>query len=224
MAITYSNGNVATGTTSVVITKPTGTVATDVLVALIGTDGTAVTPPAGWVSRASGATPTGAQHTEILTRVVDGGANDGATYTFSLTGSANAVGAIDGYIGVDNTTPMDATATVATGTAATVTWPNITTVTNGALHLALDGDENSGQIGTPSGYSPRSSQLGALVNVKNTDAAITTAGLVTGITGTGGLSWVAISAALRPAGGAVPDSISPANITSSAGRFIGWTV
>jgi hypothetical protein len=196
MAITYRSGNIATGVATIVITKPAGVVATDVLWAIIITDGT-IAAPTGWVSRASGVTPTSASNVAAFSRVADGGANDGATYTFTCTGATGGEGLIDAYIGVDNTTPIDATATVATGTAATVTWPNITTVTNNAWHLASIGDGVNGAVtSTPTSYTQRS--VTATI-AKNSDRNITPAGLVTGVTATGGVEWVAISAALRPA-------------------------
>jgi hypothetical protein len=122
--------------------------------------------------------------------------NDPANYTFSESGSTFMEGLIDAYIGVDNTTPMDATATVATGTAATITWPNITTATDNAWHLASALDTIT-LPSTPTGYASRSSTAAA---AHNSDKAITPAGLVTGVTVGSGSDWAAISGALRPAG------------------------
>lgn len=220
MAITYRAGNVASGVATIVITKPSGTVAGDVLWSEILSDGD-VTPPTGWTQQATGTTPATIQVVTVYTRVADGGANDGATYTFTVTAASSGEGFIDAYIGVDNTTPMDTAVTVATGTAATITFPNITTVTNNAWHLATVADRGtSSPPPIPSTYTGRS--VSALAD-RNSDKSIGTAGLVTGVTTTGGIDWVAFSAALRPAAaGGVPDSIGTANITASSGRFIGW--
>lgn len=222
MAITYRSGNTATGVTTVVITKPSGAVAGDVLWAEIISGDGVISAPTGWVQQASGTTPTAVASVKAFSRVMDGGANDGATYTFTCAGATVVgEGIMDAYIGVDNTTPMDTAATVATGTAATITWPNITTATDNAWHLATFGDWGvSSTPPTPSGYNGRSTTG----DERNSDKAITPAGLVTGVTTTGGVDWVAISGALRPAGAGGPAGIGSANIAQSAGRFIGWTV
>jgi hypothetical protein len=144
MAISYRSGAVATGVATIVITKPAGAVTTagaaDVLRALIISDGT-IAAPTGWVSRASGVTPSTLSNVAAFRRVMDGGANDGATYTFTCTGATGGDGLIDAYIGVDNTTPEVGAATVAVGTAATITWPNYdTTGVDNAWHLASVGE------------------------------------------------------------------------------------
>jgi hypothetical protein len=201
MAVTYRSGSSNQGSLdTIVLNKPAGVVAGDVLWAVIIANSAAITAPTGWVQQATGTTPTNAFLVSAFTRVVDGGANDGATYTFTCTGSTATDGIIDAYIGANNTTPMDVAATVATGAVATVTWPNISTVTNNAWHLASVGDTvSTTPPPAPTGYLGRAATT---QSIRNSDKNIPNFTTVTGVTTTGGGDWVAISGALRPAAAA----------------------
>jgi hypothetical protein len=197
MAISYRSGNVGAGGNSVVITTPAGVVAGDVLVACIWTDGLNVTPPVGWVDPQT-ITSGGASGSNVFSFYKVAVAGEPASYTFVCTGGAVSQGLVDAYIGVDNTTPMDAAATVVGGAVATITWPSITTVTNNAWHLALAGDGISSTI--PATYTGRSVST---TFCRNSDKVISPAGVVSGVTATSGSSdWGVFSRVLRPAAGA----------------------
>lgn len=200
MAITYRAGNTAAGAASCVITKPAGTAASDVMFAAIVTDTGLVTPPAGWTTST---TLTNGAGNRLSIFYLAAGGSEPANYTFS-GGSTITQGNIDGFIGVDNATPLDTANTSSTSTAATVTWPDITTVTNGAWHFAISGDPG-GAVGTPAGYTART--VSGSGYAEGSDDEIVTAGLVTGITATGGVDWMAVSVALRPASGAAQNQI-----------------
>lgn len=195
MAITYRAGNTASGTTSCTITKPASTASGDVMYAAIVTDTGTVTPPSGWTALQTGTNGLGNRLSTF--RKVAGG-SEPANYAFS-GGSGITQGNIDGFIGVDNTTPEDATTTIGTGSAATVTFPSITTVTNNAWHMTISGDPG-GSVGTPSTYTARTVSAAGYAEGSTKD--ITTAGAVTGVTATGGVDWIAVSIAMRPAGAA----------------------
>jgi len=88
MAIAYratsSGGTTGSGASSVVVTKPTGTVDGDLLVVIVTTAALApviaVTPPAGWTLRASKTTSTeGGLH--VYTKTAS---SEGASWTFTL--------------------------------------------------------------------------------------------------------------------------------------------
>lgn len=194
MDISYRNGGSASAATATVsVTKPSGVIDGDVIVATVQTDGPTPVAPAGWVQRSTANTPTGAAPCYLYTRVAAG---EPASWTFGNTGGTYCATIVDAFSGMNQTTPMDATVTVGTGTAATVTFPNITTVSNRAWHYASWADDGVTTGSTPSGYNARTA-LGA-GGMSGYDNLITPAGLVTGITKTGGTSWVAFSTALRP--------------------------
>lgn len=223
MAISYRSGATATSNSGTILTiaKPAGVVSGDVLLAGIASTGNPITAPAGWsASQTSGCSPTFAVFTSIFL-LIAGGAEP-ADYTFTSASGLFIEGIIDAYVGVDNSTPMDTSASVAIGTTATITWPDITTVTDDTWHLAIVQDDAG--IAVPPAPSTYTGRTVSANNCRNSDKNITGAGLITGITTTGGASWVAISAALRLAGATAADRVGFINTTSSAGRFIGWTI
>lgn len=108
----------AAAATSLVITKPAGTVARDVLLATIsinGGTGITVTPPAGWtlLLRTNSTTVLGQA---VYFRVADG--SEGASFTFTVT-SCFCAGVIDCYSGVDNKNPIAGLKVLAKTTAST---------------------------------------------------------------------------------------------------------
>jgi hypothetical protein len=141
VAITFrAAGAVASGDLPASLTPaaPAGTVATDVVImqwVFSGGSGVSFTPPAGWT----------------LANRTDNGTIEGvATYwglgsaTFGAWTISNPTGAMMaqalGYIGVDNTTPMDATAVGQTNASSgTCTAPSLTTVTANAMLVGMFG-------------------------------------------------------------------------------------
>ena len=112
------------------IAVPAGTLAGDVMIAAIATTpstGTGITAPAGWtlikaVNQASGS----GSRISTFYRVAT--ATEPASYTWTLTTShTGAVGGIVSYSGVDNSNPIDVSASAATASSSTHTAPTVTT-------------------------------------------------------------------------------------------------
>lgn len=203
MDIAYRNGGSASGATATIsVTKPAGVVDGDVILATVQSNGTPPVAPSGWIQQSTANTPTGANPCYLYTRVAAG---EPASWTFGNTGGTFCAAIVDAYSGVNQGIPMDATVTVGTGTAATVTFPNITTITDRAWHYASWADDGVTTGSTPAGYNARTA-LGA-GGMSGYDKLISPAALVTGVTKTGGTSWVAFSTALRPADDLMPQAM-----------------
>lgn len=190
MAIGWRSGNTATGTTNCIVTAPSGLSSGDVMVAILLLDAGTPTAPAGWYRVALRNTV--AANPVSAWMKVAGGSEPG-TYTFNGGTGVTEV-AVDAYTGVDTVRPNDADTTDAGSNVGTVSWPNITSKTDNAWHIAVVGD-TTGAVATPAGYTARTS------SVTYGDAfskAITPAGLISGVSSAGGVDWVAISIVLRP--------------------------
>jgi hypothetical protein len=107
VAVAFRAAATATATSSpssVTITKPTGTVDNDVMLAALSCDGGSITPPAGWTLVQSLPSTDADQIFEVYRRVA---ASEGANYQFNLSGVFEVVSAIVTYSGNDTTTPVD---------------------------------------------------------------------------------------------------------------------
>ena len=132
-------GTATTGTTtgtSLTISKPSGVVAGDVLLANIAVYGDNTTAPssAGWTlvqgADLGGAT---ARYGAVLYKVAS--SSEPASYTFTLgVGTTNAIGTIVAFSGVDvsGATPFDAVGAIVTGAGGVVTTTQITTASANA--------------------------------------------------------------------------------------------
>jgi hypothetical protein len=122
-----SAGNGA-GATSLVITKPTGVVANDFMIAQItvrGGTGVAVTAPdATWNLLNSTDNGTGVQQ-DVYYKVAGG--SEPASYTWTIAPSQRASGGIIAYYGIDNSSPIDASSVNSGTSATTLTATGITT-------------------------------------------------------------------------------------------------
>ena len=136
----------------------------------------------------------------VAYKVLDG--TEGSTFSAGpSTGSVQFEDCFSGVrlSGVDTTTPLDVTSTSADNSFSTASAPTITTVTDGAMHLAMAASWGSGGSGTPSGYTNAVAVSGDSRMPIAYDE-IVTAGA------TGAVSWagssevnVGASVALRPA-------------------------
>lgn len=132
MAITYRSStgvNWASGA-DVVITKPTGTVDGDILVAVIYHDTAITSVPSGWTLI----------HTTLNTANASSywkrAASEGASYTWSHT-SNYIGGSMAAYSGcLESGDPIDA-ASENSGTSDTLTWTGITTTVANAMLVGL---------------------------------------------------------------------------------------
>jgi hypothetical protein len=139
--------------TSFAPAKPSGTAAGDVLLALFYTEqiGT-ITPPTGFTSRADiTATPSTSIRLVAYTKVADG--SEGATLSWTWTGSLWRVGALMRITGADTTQPDVAAATSNNGNANGTNPPTVavTTATDGALCYLIGGNGNGGTWTVPDG-------------------------------------------------------------------------
>lgn len=101
-----SGTDAATGT-SVVLNKPSGTAEGDAMLAIINANenATTITPPAGWTSVLGELNPTSGASIEVFYK--EAGASEGSTYTFSLSSSVRASGAIVAFSGAFNSNFVD---------------------------------------------------------------------------------------------------------------------
>src|SRR5207248_675984 len=100
-----SDSSAATNATSIIVNKPTGVIDGDVMVASIGfsTAITFTTIPAGWTQVRIATN--GGLGLGVFVRVASG---EPTTYTWGTSAASSLAGGISAYIGVDNTTPVDA--------------------------------------------------------------------------------------------------------------------
>ena len=204
MAIAFrAAGAIATadGVAAITLAAPAGTVSTDVVLAvLICSQGTnrSYTPPAGWTLAASRD-----DGTNFGVKVYWGlGSSTFGDWQPVVTGGQTA-GFTVGYTGVDNTTPMDATAvSQLNASSATSTAPTITTVTANALLVGFFGqwDSLGNAIPTWSSEFGTHRQSGGLRNVIASTVSADCCALVQASAGASG-SKTALASATHPSMG-----------------------
>lgn len=140
-----------------VISRPAGTVANDVMIASIGvawsgTTAPVATPPAGWtlVRQIDNATAT--RNSLFVYRKVDGGAEP-ASYTWNFTNFSFASGGIQSFSGVNTATPVDVENGAATASALTHTTPSVTTTVANAMLVTSHTYASSGTWTPPAGMT-----------------------------------------------------------------------
>ena len=141
---------------SVVINKPPGTAAGDLLIAAVATDGNraaTLTAPTGWtavdVSQQGGAVTFGVWWKQA-------GASESGTYTFSWIGGAKAYGMVMRFTGHDPASPINVSATNG-ATSSAPTAPAVTTTVTDTMILRLGGfDDDDISVGNPglAGHTP----------------------------------------------------------------------
>lgn len=208
------------GLNTIILTKPSGVVSGDVMYAsvMVANATTHATAP-GWTEVAWKAETNNATTLTIL-RLVAGG-SEPANYTFTGAAAQTISGSITALIGVDNTTPEDAAATVNSGNGVTLTAPTITTVTDGAWWLVyFNTNGNATTLSLPTGFTNDVVTFGSLGDMIRQDHKLIASHGATGTAtstqddASGTDWWVTISLAIRPAGGVAP---SP-GFFSSAGK------
>lgn len=135
IVVESSASNTATASTSLTITKPSGTVSGDVLVAFVNMVRSSAinTPPSGWTTiEASGAYA----YSHVYWKVA--GASEPSSYTWDEGVSTNWAGVIFRLSGVDPTTQLDAATVTGEDTVynTSFTCASITTVTDGSIVFA----------------------------------------------------------------------------------------
>ena len=151
--------NNPTATTTVTLTKPSGTAAGDVLVASFTADKnpTVSAVPAGWTAIVNNLSVGSGARVFAYYRVV--GASDPANYSWSLSTTAKWGGGVTAYRGVNNTTPLDssvATAANTSYTASSIAAPSVTTASNNAMLIGGVGfDSSTPGASAPTGWTER---------------------------------------------------------------------
>jgi hypothetical protein len=148
----------STASASLVIAKPAGTAAGEVLVAAIALNGATVAgAPPGWVQIVA-LTAVSNPKAYAYYHVV--GATEPEDYTWTLSSSASASGGIARYTGVNTVTPIDAAVSTIASAAAvsSLTAPGVTTTRPGAMLIgatAINSSNASILITGPSGMTQR---------------------------------------------------------------------
>jgi hypothetical protein len=213
---TTSTENV-NGSTSVVMTVPSGVAVGDLLIADVDAAGTgAITAPAGWTSLVSAAGFT--TYSTVHYRVATAADVAGASYTWTLGSTRKAVGRMMSYVGVD-TTAIGTPATNGANSGTSITYNSVTTAA--ANSLVVLGATTLNASGTISLTPPAStttrvnlatSGSGSQLRSSNGDFIQAAAG-ATG-TRTGSISptnaWGTAMIALKPGTGTLAFDVAPA--------------
>ena len=135
----------------VTIPAPAGVQAGDVLVAAIDTRGAKVKTPAGWtLVRAKDSSSNLRQ--AMYVRVAEA---EPASYQFTLSTSAVAVGAIAAYEGVDTESPVDAAAARKKTRSTSITAPSVTAVAPNSVLVGAFGIATDASIAPPATMTER---------------------------------------------------------------------
>lgn len=213
-----SSANNAAGSTSLAITKPTGVTQGDVMVAAITASGTGtITAPSGWTAiknTTQGTVLRQAVYYKVAT------ASEASSYSWSLGTSRSAAGGIADYSGVNQTVPVDASAT---GTAASgnAVAPSVTTSAANDLVIAAAAFATTTTVTPASDTTERFDATSALgtTTAEAADFSQASAGATEAKTispASSGSAWIATTVALRDAGQATLSLSSTAAPTFSA--------
>jgi hypothetical protein len=221
--ITFRSATTAGGIDSLVLARPAGTVAGDVLVAQVinrGGEQGGLQVPAGWTQLTRVVSVNVAGTSSVLWRVATAG--DPASWTFAITtpASAQMVGGMAAYGGVSTTDPIHASGS-ATGATPTATTPSIaTTVANTRLlHLFAKREDLPAPVGTTQRWRVVTGPAGATAGSTLGDEPFAGPGATPARSTTTGVAteWVAHAVALRPIPGTPTANLTwTASSTSSA--------
>jgi len=195
-----SMANNGGGSPSLKLYKPIGTTANDFMLAMISVQGNrTITPPAGWTSVRRD-TQGGSTLTQQIFRKT-AVANEPGSYTFTFSGSDNATGGITPYIGVNNSSPIDASSgNPSSANSSTVTALSVTTTAANHLVVGFFGF-NAARTFTPTaGMTERWDTMSSTTSTEAADytqvAAGPTGNKTADPTG-GGAAWIGQLVALR---------------------------
>ena len=222
-ALTYfrsaATAQTGSGATSIAVNVPAGVVAGDVMIAVIDAEGSGTfTAPTGWSSTGLFAGTREFGYRGVYFHVA--GSSEPASYSWGLTTSRKATGTILSYVGVENASPIEVTATSAgakTGTsdaAASIT----TTVANTKVIMDLGALNAAGSftITGPAGTTKResifTSGTGSVLGGDAQDFTQAAAGATGTKTFTVSVSipWGTTTIALKPGTGALGFDVAPA--------------
>lgn len=213
----------AQGTSSVTVNIPAGVVNDDQMILLFGSDGNTMTTLSGWTLVQNNNTPNTGKRMAVFIRKA---ASEPASYTINPGAASNTEAMIVAFSGCDTTTAQDAASSQASAFVS-ITYNSITTVTDNAMHVLCVVDwTNATGITTPTGYTQTGvSTLRCIAKHK----LISPAGVVSGVTSTGGGNdGIQVVMALRPAGAAavtyapsrLGSSLHPGKTMNAMARFM----
>src|SRR5437867_9767689 len=168
-AATNSSGT-ASSATSLSISRPSGTLANDVMVASISAHGSSspptITPPSGWTLIVT--TTSNGQNLAVSTywKLAGTAGADPGPYSFTVSPSSRIAGGISAYFNVDTTNPINAS-----GGAAGSSTPSITTTVANTMLVGCFGRSDNKAVGAPSGMTERFNAESSSSGGTTTDAS-----------------------------------------------------
>ncbi len=147
-----ATGNNAAGSTTLVLAAPSGVRLGDVLLAqvVVNAISTVITPPSGWHLIRTVQSGLAVQQSTFYKAAAG---SEPAAYTWTFSASQPATGAINSFIGVNSTNPVDVSSGKYNGLTATASFTQLTTSVPNDLLLALVAVDGSTTVSPPSGYS-----------------------------------------------------------------------
>ncbi len=201
--VAASSANNGAGSTSLSITKPAGVAQGDVMLATITATGNgAVTAPSGWTvvkNTTQGTTLRQAVYYKVA------GAGEGASYSWGLGTSRSTSGGIVDYSGVNQTAPIDATAT-ATATSGNAVAPSVTTSAASDQVVASVSFATATTVAPDATTTEKYDASSASTTGEAADFIQATAGTTTAKTAeptASGSAWIAATVGLRDASQAI---------------------
>jgi hypothetical protein len=194
-----SSATTGSGATSLAITKPTGVASGHVMVATVTATATgALTPPSGWT-----AVKDTTQGTAIrqITYYRVAGTSEGTSYSWGLGTTRQASGGIADYSGVNNTAPIDASASAGGASGNALAGSVTTSVANDQVIVASGFNINT-TVSPAAGTTERYDVPSPSTTEESADFAQASAGATASKTATPALSssaWIAHTIALRDA-------------------------
>lgn len=187
------------GSTSIVITKPTGTVDGDVLLAFIEYNGNdTITAPSGWTLLDTAAGGAAHQKTSCYVKLAS---SEPASWTWTI-GSAIWEGSVSSWTGVDNTTKTEGDV-AATGATSTATASTLTPTSTNDVSVVAFTTDNSTALSLPTSYTNVASfgSNGDIVRIASLQLSSASATGTTTSTETGTSQWTAQRVLLKTAAG-----------------------
>src|SRR5712692_10241790 len=219
-----ATGNNSAGGATVTISKPTGTLSGDVMVAhvVVRTAGNTITPPTGWhlvLRQDSASSISTASYVKVA------GATEPASYTWSFGTAGEASGGIASYIGVNTTTPVDASHAQYNRLNSNVDNAGVTTTVANDMLVYAVGITVATTVNDPAGFTE---QWSTTSNSSTTSemsqeifSAIGATGTIQGAHNGGANSNITLLIALKPAGAAAtatPTFTPTPTLTPNRGR------
>src|SRR5207249_3829175 len=213
-AASASSGG-ASSATSLAISRPSGTLANDVMVASItsrtGSGTPTISAPAGWTLIVS--TPNSGNNLTTATywKVAGTAGADPGPYAFTVS-SSRVAGGISAYSNVDTTNPINAS-----GGQVSSSTPSITTTVANTMLVACFGRSGGSAIGAPTGMTQRfNAETSSSTNAasESADVAQAAAGASGSKTSTGNTATIGQLIALAPQSTSCPPDTVTAAATS----------